>query len=262
MTINVYHYKASGDHSLRNMTCLRPGLCYVRRGTKIMHLNESICGFSAHSLIFYAPGEYLHMQHIPDKGSYEAVMITFTTSLLNDFRKRYATLLNDSMKTVTTTSSLSITEDIYEAFRRVTASYDRRESDVVTNHLLEGLLIQLALAGYCLSTSSSVGAYKDYIAAALIKSPSENPTLRHFAVQLNMSESTLTRRLKDEGTRFRLILDNVRLTLAMEYIQTTQMPVGLVAANVGYASSSKFIARFRHRFGITPGELRKSLSGR
>lgn len=227
-----------------------------------MQLKEGTCVFSAHSMIFYAPGEYLHMQHIPDKGSYEAVMITFTASLLKDFRKRYAKLLIDSVTTVNTTSSLSMTEDIYEAFRRVAVSYDRREPDVITNYLLEGLLIHLVLAGCCLSASSPVDAYKDYIATALIESPSESPTLRHFAVQLNMSESTLARRLKDEGTHFRLILDNVRLTLAMEYIQTTRMPVGLVAANVGYTSSSKFIARFRHRFGITPGELRKSLSDR
>ena len=75
-----------------------------------------------------------------------------------------------------------------------------------------------------------------------------------------MSESTFARRLRDEGTHFRLILEDVRQPLAMEYIQTTQTPVALIAENVGYASSSKFIARFRHRFGITPGKLRKSLS--
>ncbi len=102
-------------------------------------------------------------------------MLTFTASFLKDFNKRYAYLLTDSVTTVTSTSALSMTADVYEALRRVTISFDHREPEVATSNLFEGLLIRLILAGYCLKLSSPVDAYKDYIVASIILSPSAPP---------------------------------------------------------------------------------------
>ncbi|WP_456868683.1 helix-turn-helix domain-containing protein [Ewingella americana] len=43
----------------------------------------------------------------------------------------------------------------------------------------------------------------------------------------------------------------------MEHVQGNQMPIKQIACLAGYSSTSRFIARFKERFGLTPGALRK-----
>ena len=43
---------------------------------------------------------------------------------------------------------------------------------------------------------------------------------------------------------------------ALALLQATDLPVGVIAGDVGYASPSRFAARFRARFGVTPGAIR------
>ena len=73
-----------------------------------------------------------------------------------------------------------------------------------------------------------------------------------------MSESTLRRKLKAEGTSLQEIKDQSRLGLGLHLLQTTQDPITLIAEKCGYQSQSRFTNRFKGRFGLTPSELRKT----
>jgi len=42
-----------------------------------------------------------------------------------------------------------------------------------------------------------------------------------------------------------------------DYVKGNQMPIKQIACLAGYSSTSRFIARFKERFGLTPGALRK-----
>jgi AraC-like DNA-binding protein len=74
--------------------------------------------------------------------------------------------------------------------------------------------------------------------------------------RLAMSEATLRRRLADEGTSLTTLLADVRMASALTLLQATNLPVAAIALAVGYASSSRFAVRFRHRFGFPPGAVR------
>ena len=80
----------------------------------------------------------------------------------------------------------------------------------------------------------------------------------YFCQSLAMSESTLRRKLKNEGTGLQQIKDQVTLGLGLHLLQTTEQSIGLIAETVGYQSQSRFADKFKARFSLTPSELRKT----
>ncbi len=77
-----------------------------------------------------------------------------------------------------------------------------------------------------------------------------------IARALGVSEPTLRRRLSAEGTSFRDMAVEVRLTHGLMLLQTTRASILHIALDCGYESPSRFAARFRERFGMSPSELR------
>lgn len=72
------------------------------------------------------------------------------------------------------------------------------------------------------------------------------------ARELNLSTRTLRRRLEEEGTSFRALLDEVREALAEELLTKGAIPVEDVAVRLGYAEASSFIHAFKRWKGVTP----------
>ena len=64
------------------------------------------------------------------------------------------------------------------------------------------------------------------------------------------------RRLAKQGTGFRTLLTDVRMTRALTLLQVTPWPVAQIAGAVGYESPSRFAARFKERFGFAPSAVR------
>lgn len=81
-------------------------------------------------------------------------------------------------------------------------------------------------------------------------------TAAEVARTLAMSPATLRRRLAEEGTGLAEILTELRMNRALGLLQATDLPVGVIAAEVGYASASRFAVRFRARFGLPPRAIR------
>lgn len=96
------------------------------------------------------------------------------------------------------------------------------------------------------------GAVRDL----LVRTPGDIPDQIAVAAALFMSPRTLSRRLNDEGTSFRALLDEVRQTLAEELLAHTDMTTEQVAARLGYAEAASFIRAFRRWKGCPPQEYR------
>ncbi len=61
------------------------------------------------------------------------------------------------------------------------------------------------------------------------------PALDQLADRLNISQSSLYRRLKEADTSYQKIVDNFRLHAAVKYLRDTDLPVCEVAANLGFS---------------------------
>ena len=84
------------------------------------------------------------------------------------------------------------------------------------------------------------------------------PDLEEVAACLKLPTWTLRRKLAEEGTQFRAILNDTRRDLAMTYIRDTELAFGEIAYLLGFASAEAFQRAFKRWNGQTPGEFRRS----
>ena len=92
---------------------------------------------------------------------------------------------------------------------------------------------------------------------ALLASPDRLPGLREIADGQNLSPRTLIRRLKRGNTSYRTICNEVRRSLAVDYLANSGLSVGRIAYRLGYQDPSNFGRAFRAWFGLAPGQYRK-----
>ena len=91
------------------------------------------------------------------------------------------------------------------------------------------------------------------LAEQLESGPIDRSTVARY---LALSERSLQRRLREEGTNFRSVLDEWRRDLAREKLQRHGLPIAEVAYLTGFAEVSSFTRAVRRWFGCTPGQLR------
>jgi AraC-like DNA-binding protein len=90
----------------------------------------------------------------------------------------------------------------------------------------------------------------------LLDREGEYPGLSEMAKAVHMSERTLNRKLKAQGTSYQMLLDDVRQELAVWYLRQTETPVEQIAERLGYRDTSNFSRTCKRWFGVTPREIR------
>ncbi|MDH0648142.1 AraC family transcriptional regulator [Pseudomonas sp. GD03858] len=83
------------------------------------------------------------------------------------------------------------------------------------------------------------------------------PDLEEVARHLQLPTWTLRRKLAEEGTRFRDLLNDTRRDLAETYIRDTELAFGEIAYLLGFASAEAFQRAFKRWTSLTPGEFRR-----
>jgi AraC-like DNA-binding protein len=80
---------------------------------------------------------------------------------------------------------------------------------------------------------------------------------RHrVAKSLGLSERTLTRKLADEGTTYEQVSDQLRQSLALQYIKEQSVSLSQIAWLLGYEGSASFNHAFRRWTGRSPSVAR------
>lgn len=92
----------------------------------------------------------------------------------------------------------------------------------------------------------------------LLHSPATMPALDAVAAELHLSTRSLRRRLAEEGTSFRALIDEVRQTLAEEMLLSAHMKLAEVAARLGYTEPAAFVTAFKRWKGMSPSAYRAS----
>ncbi len=87
------------------------------------------------------------------------------------------------------------------------------------------------------------------------------PGQAEMARRLCLSERTLRRRLREEGTSYRALLDHVREQLARQMLRDSDRSVSHIAYDLGYDDPSNFGRAFRRWTGSSPGAFREQSAG-
>ncbi|MBB2495832.1 AraC family transcriptional regulator [Aquipseudomonas ullengensis] len=92
----------------------------------------------------------------------------------------------------------------------------------------------------------------------LLSRPGRLADMEEVADGLHMSSRTLRRRLEEENTNFRLLLEEVRQALAEELLAMGGLTLEQVAERLGYGEVSNFIHAFKRWKGVTPRQYQRS----
>lgn len=84
------------------------------------------------------------------------------------------------------------------------------------------------------------------------------PSGERIAQALGMSSRTLQRKLSDEGKQYKDVLNELRLELALHYLQHTELSLENIARELGYAEARSFYRSFKQWTGRTAGSYRAS----
>jgi len=159
----------------------------------------------------------------------------------------------------------------YEAVSGVSVSFDRPHNAVtMPRRYLEApvLSAEPAMAELCrrqceklLANMRDRRGLAGRIREQLLRAPGRFPDIERIARQYLMSERTLRRRLTDEGTSYRTLLDEVRLELARTYLTSTGLPVAEIAVLLGYDDPANFRRAFKRMQRQSPAEYRGGNKG-
>lgn len=95
----------------------------------------------------------------------------------------------------------------------------------------------------------------------LLANLKHDESIQTAANSLLLSTRTLTRRLKEEGTSYRLVKDALRRDIAVQQLIHTDLSITQIALEVGFDSTAVFHRAFRGWTGSTPGAYRRPNMG-
>ncbi len=108
-----------------------------------------------------------------------------------------------------------------------------------------------------LSRRSNLASFTTRARAAMAKQlDGGDPAAASIARSLNVSERTLLRRLRDEGTTPTDLLRDLRLEFAEKYLDDPTISVTEISYLLGYSEASAFHRAFKRWTGTTPAEYR------
>lgn len=81
-------------------------------------------------------------------------------------------------------------------------------------------------------------------------------SIESVAGNFNLSVRTLQRKLKEEGVSYLQVVEEVRKSLAIYYIQNSTSSIKEISSILGYAEPSGFVRAFKKWTGETPSEFR------
>ncbi|MFC7050207.1 helix-turn-helix domain-containing protein [Emcibacter nanhaiensis] len=97
----------------------------------------------------------------------------------------------------------------------------------------------------------------------LVEFDGKIPTLDELSKRYGMSGRVLNNKFKNRyGESIWSFMNNQRLYRAHKAIQSSDIALKALSAQLGYSYVNHFITAFKRKFGYTPGNLRRQVSGR
>jgi len=242
-------YCSIKEQKLLNVPIAKPLLIIVIKGDKKLMLNDEIT-CHAGDFIFLSNSSSINMRNIPNNKEYFSLLIEFD---YQDFKGLEVNTSHKKNYVIAKTTPI-----LAQCLQQFVESSVWAPKDVWALRKREVLSLLCHLGHKDILPLLGKAQIKDKLHDMFIAQGGNKLTTEKICDNLAMSESTLRRKLKLEGTSVQEVKNQTRLGLALHLLQTTQLSIGVVADKSGYQSQSRFTERFKKRFGLTPSELRKT----
>lgn len=115
----------------------------------------------------------------------------------------------------------------------------------ICDELLEELKIRVGLAG----------KVRQLLLVNLMRPTSFDATAKH----LHMTPRTLGRKLREQNTSYRKLVDELRMHLGIKYLRDTNLTIEEIAYTIGFSDAANFRRAFRRWTNGTPLKIRDIL---
>lgn len=242
----VTRYKAHQLQSLRNVKMHSPCIIQIQSGSKRLYTKKKVTSLSPSTYLLCRAGESLSFENAPLAGYFQSNVYSFyfvpDEELLRISRTQQ---LHSISAVVERSSSIDITLASLSGYDLSKLSI---ASQTIAVKLLYQQLAELGVLHYLfpeqkLNFSSRVANY-------ISLSPEKGNAIEDVAAEFGVSRATFIRRLAKEGSRYRDLLVEVRLSTALSLMQEGVDDLQLLAHRCGYASATRFNQRFKATFGL------------
>ena len=96
----------------------------------------------------------------------------------------------------------------------------------------------------------------------MLRQRADYPEFEQVAAELYLTPQTLRRRLKDEGSSYQQIKDNLRRDTAVYFLSRPELSIDDIALQLGFSEPSAFHRAFKKWTGVTPGVYRQEKQGK
>lgn len=242
---------------IKTVPILQASLILIIAGKKIIYSDGREHIYSAGQMVLLPANAHVEIANEPDlSGHYLALSFSPSIENLNSFKDLYSTQIQ-LWNQAAVYKGVASEQLLFSFYQWLLLIVKGNAPDLLHNHRAQEVLLLLAqqqLAGVFFAQHHP--SWKQRIAAYLSVEPGRAWRVEEVAHHFNCSEATLRRRLGEEHSQFRQILEDVRLSQALGLLQESNWPISRVSQTVGYESPSRFSERFKKRFGLTPQALR------
>lgn len=244
-----------------------PATVIVLEGQQTLQTATQITTLQSGELGFLPAGLALESaEHPLPRGQYRALTLEFSTALLERFRRAYPEKLHPlpevegEQQPLNVAFSVALSSRLAEALIHLTHSLSEGEasdSSLHEHHLMEVLLLLLQSnvrhwVLHMLAPTFIVQA-RFLIRANL----ASNWSLSKLAQAMDMSLATIKRRFQEAGMSYQQLLDQERMAKAIALLRQNDQSIAQIALACGYKSQSRFAARFRYHYQLTPSQARR-----
>ncbi|MGY3916137.1 helix-turn-helix transcriptional regulator [Aeromonas australiensis] len=241
------HYLGIRQQPLHRVLIYAPTLIWVTQGSKQLWWRERRLSFDRGRWLLIPAGHQLTFVNQPEQGKFCSHAITLLTppppEWLAESAPSHADLEEPAVK---------VTPGLAFCFELISTMAERGLSEATQAELLRGFYAELRAANALgLLFPASTMTLPERLARYLAVEPGIDHTLEAVAPHFSMSRASMVRKLAAEGRSFRQLLAQVRMGHALNLLQQGLTPLE-VALACGYDSPSRFAARFKEQFGLTP----------
>lgn len=237
-----------------NLMINRPLIILVEHGTKIMRSGDYEVMVQAGGAIAVSQNQVFDVINEAEPGGiYLARWIAFEPDMVlsHPHQKSLAASIDRALALKAPQKAFL---NAYDLATEAIANPDG-VPEAIADHRLRELLLWLDLSGGRFAMPQPDG-FAQKARTIITEKPGYAWSGVALARALHVSEATLRRKLSAEGWSFQALLADVRMSTAMQLLQSTDRPVLHIAQDVGYESQSRFAIRFRARFGFAPSAIR------